>query len=305
MSKSVLDSIGEFLKPQAPFWACELTSKHVIVAGVDGKRRRIEGRVASELPAGGLNGSLAEANIANADAIRANVKDALIRAGFQGSEIGLVIPDEAARIAFLTADKLPKDPKEQLTFIRWKLKKTVPFDIDTAQIAHKVLGLHFSNGVATGTGVELVAAVSPRFIIQEYEQLMDGLDLHAGFILPSTIAALNLYQAPPGDSLFVKIAPDCVTTSIFQARRLAFYRRVAGAAVYDAVYPTILYYQDKLQGTAIQQLTVCGYDDHRRDAIVELEQKLNLSTQRLQPASVDDIYKPALGSVHASWQSLI
>lgn len=247
-----------------------------------------------ELPAEAVVGSLTENNIRNKDGARGTVQDALSRAGLRGYEIAVVIPDDAARIAFLSAENLPRNPEEQRTFIRWKLKKAVPFDVDTAQAAFRQLGPH-----------DLLVALSPRFVIEEYEDLMQALDLHAGFVIPSTLAALNLYTAPVEDALFLKINPDCVTTTVFQNGRMQFYRRVFDTPLYDAVFPTILYYQDKLGGKAMAQIMVCGYDSDLRSAVAELQDKLGIPAQRLEPKNVDDVFKPALGAVNLSWVSLI
>ncbi len=256
MSKTVVDRVREVFRPQAPLWACEVTSKHVIVAGVNKKRNQIEGKVATDVTPG-------------PEGLRAGVRYALSNAGFKGSEIGVVVPDDTARIAFLTAEKLSRDPEEQKT------------------------------------GVDLLVALSPRSIVQEYENLFDSLGIHAGMVMPSTLAALNLFNVPSVDALFLKIAPDCITTTVFQNQRMAFYRRIAETALYDAVYPTVMYYQDKLGGKALEQLTVCGYETDIRFSLVELQEKLGLSPERLDPKSVDDIFKPVLGSVHVLWQSLI
>jgi hypothetical protein len=146
--------------------------------------------------------------------------------------------------------------------------------------------------------VDLLVAVAPRSVVQEYEKLFDDLAIHAGMVLPSTLAALNLFTAPAGDALFVKIAPDCVTTTVFQNRRVQFYRRVTDVSLYDAVYPTVLYYQDKLGGTTFEQLFVCGYDADVSRSLLEIREKLGLSAERMAHESVDDIYVPALGAIH-------
>ena len=80
---------------------------------------------------------------------------------------------------------------------------------------------------------------------------------------------------------------------------------MTGLSLYDAVYPTLLYYQDKLGGKAFEQLFVCGYDSDLRSQLQEIQDKLGLAAQRIDPKSVDDIYKPVLGSMHLSCQNLI
>ena len=294
MSNGILEKVAEVFHPPVPLWACEITSKHVIVAGVSKRRSQVREKMAVQLPAGSVSGSLSGINIHNVEAARSTLKKALSDAAFQDSEITVIVPDDAARIAFLTVEQLSKNPDEQQTFIRWKFKKTVPFDVDSAQVAYRVLGPH--NG-----GIEMLVSLSPRSVIQEYEDLFDSLDLHAGLVMPSTLAALNVLNAPAGDVLFLKIAPDCITTTVFQDKRMRFYRRVTDVvSLYDAVYPTVMYYQDKLGGHAFQHLFVCGYDSDIRTLVAEIQEKLRLFAQPLEPRSVEDIFKPALGAVHLS-----
>src|SRR4030095_13462013 len=114
----------------------------------------------------------------------------------------------------------------------------------------------------------------------------------------STLAVLNLVKMPTVDSLFLKIAPDGVTTSVFQKQRLQFYRRVTDVSLYEAVYPTLLYYQDKLGGKAIEQLYVCGDGLDIKPQLEEVYDKLGLLGQRIEPKNIDDVFKPALGAIH-------
>jgi hypothetical protein len=282
LNKGLVETVTDFFKPQVPLWSCELTTRHVIIAGVNSRRNKISDKFAAELSTG--------KDVKDA---RPLVQALLSEVKFKGSEIAVVVPDSTARLAFLTAENPSSNPEEQQTFIRWKLKKSIPFDVDTAQVAYRILGPHRG-----GPGVDMLVALSPRAVVREYEALFDALDIHAGVILPSTLAALNLVTPPVGDALFVKVAPDCVTTTVFQSRRIQFYRRVTDASLYDAVYPTVLYYQDKLGGNALQHLYVCGYEGDLQMSLEEIQMKLGLSAQRVEPKVVEDIYKPALGAIH-------
>ena len=293
MSKSLLESVTEIFQPQLPAWACEFTSRHFIVAGLDPRRTSVIGKAAVDAPAGGLIGSLVDRNLNSPDNVLSMVRTGLSQAGAKGSEIAVVIPDDSARISFLAADKLPSGQEERETFIRWKLKKSMPFDVDSAQVAYKILGTHGAN-----KAVDLVVALSPRAVIEEYVDLMEKAELHAGFVIPSTLAAMNLLRTPAEDTLFVKIAPGCITTTVFQKRRFQFYRRVPEMPLYDAVYPTIMYYQDKLMGAGIERVVVCTYDDDARGPMAELQEKLNVPVGRLQPQHVGDLYKPVLGALN-------
>jgi hypothetical protein len=283
LSKRLVESITDFFKPQAPLWACEFTSKHVIAAGVNSRRNRVTDKFGAELPQGKL------------ESARPVLRQLLSQIGFKGNEIAVVVPDETCRIAFLTVENPSKNPEEQRTFIRWKLKKSLPFDVDTSQVAYRIVGPHRG-----GPGVDVLVALAPRTVVQEYEALFESVDIHAGLVLPSTLAASNLITPPAGDALFVKVAPDCVTTTVFQSQHVQFYRRVTDVSLYDAVYPTVLYYQDKLGGQTFDRLYVCGYDTDLQPSLDEIQQKLGLSAQHIEPRNLDDIYKPALGAIHFS-----
>jgi hypothetical protein len=80
---------------------------------------------------------------------------------------------------------------------------------------------------------------------------------------------------------------------------------VTDVSVYDAVYPTVLYYQDKLGGQNLDRLFVCGYDADLSGPMDELKEKLGLAPQYVEPKSIDDIYKPALGAIHLKPESVV
>ena len=74
--------------------------------------------------------------------------------------------------------------------------------------------------------------------------------------------------------------------------------------LFRSVFPTVLYYQDKLGGRNLTELVICTYDDMRA-AIGDLQDKLGITGKCLEPRDVDDLYKPALGAVNLSCTNLI
>lgn len=301
MSSAVLEPIAKLFRSPRPTWACEFTSRHLIVAGVDSGRRRVSGSITAALPDEAIAGSLSDKNFLKPDAVFDITRDAIQQAGARGFEMCVVIPDESSRFAFLSTENPPSKPQEREAFVRWKLKKTMPFDVDSAQVAYKVLGP--SSGEAKG--MDILVALSPRSIILEYESLLERLGFHAGYVVPSTLAVLSLFPPPVEDVMLVKLAPESITTTIFQNRRPQFIRRVGNIEVYDAVYPTVMYYQDKLGGAVLSGALVCGYDRDPRAEIEALQEKLGVPVRRMDPKNVDDIYKPALGALDWVWANSI
>jgi type IV pilus assembly protein PilM len=274
----------------------------LIVAGVSSSRKKITAKGISTLAPQTVTGSLMDKNIADNDSVFQFLKALVRDTGIKGTEIGVVIPDDSARISFITTETLPGSEEERIAFIRWKLKKTVPFDVDSAQIAYDVIE---TRSVGDNKGTDLLVALSPRTVIEEYELLMDSLGMEAGFVIPSSLAALNLFAVPTGDVLFLKIAPGCIATTIFRNGKAEFYRKVAETPLFDAIYPTLMYYQDKLSGIGLAGVTVCGYDSDLGSELSELQDRLNVPVHKLGPKSVDDIFKPVLGAVDVVWANLI
>jgi len=278
----------------------------VIIAGVDSSHKRVAGRAVEPLPEGAISGSLNGKNLVDFETVHDITKDAVRRAGVRGFEMSVVIPDDSSRIALVTADNLAGKAGDREAFLRWKLKKTVPFEVETAQIAYQVLGPREG---PEGKGFDVLVAVSPRSVVQEYEELLERLDLHAGYVVPSTVAVMNMGPqgpagAKPEDVLLVKVAPDSIATIVFQNRRPRFYRRVGEMPLYDAVYPTMMYYQDKLGGTTLSSAIVCGYDSDLLSEMEELEDRLKVPVRGMEPRNTEDIYKPALGAAGFVWANL-
>ncbi len=289
MSNWLLDGFREFFGPDVPRWACELTPDRAVVVGTGSDRRGVVSQAALELPPGAIAGDLRQAGLVDADGVKAVVRRALDQAGFSGSEIVAVVPDGVARVSIMKAETFPTEPAQQQSFIRWKLKKNVPFDIETAGLAYKKLA---QNG-----SVDILVALSPRGVTEQYEDLLESIGIHAGIVVPSTIAALNLLGAKQGDVLFLKASQEAVTTSVFIDGRLSFYRRVGAQPLYDAVHPTIMYYQDKLGGTGIRELITCVHDAATGDRAAELGTRLGIAGRSLYTADVGDVFKPALGAL--------
>lgn len=298
MTKNLLEPVTQLFRPQRPLWACEFTSKHLIVAGVNSSRKKISAKGISTLSENAVAGSLLEKNIVDHGAVFEFLRELIEETGFKGHEIGVVIPDDSARISFITTETLPGSEEERTAFIRWKLKKTVPFEIDTAQIAYNVMGTRTSG---ENKGSDLLVTLSPRSVIEEYELLMEELGCEAGFVIPSSLAALNLFAVPDGDVLFLKIAPECIATTIFRNGHAEFYRKVAETPLFDAIYPTLMYYQDKLNGSGLTGVTVCGYDKDMEPELSELQDRLLVPVQKLGPKAIEDIFKPVLGAVGMVW----
>jgi len=51
-------------------------------------------------------------------------------------DVALILPDFSARISVLDFDSFPTDAKEQAALVRFRLKRSVPFDVESAVVSY-------------------------------------------------------------------------------------------------------------------------------------------------------------------------
>ena len=86
----------------------------------------------------------------------------------------LILPDYAARVTVLDFDSFPSSPEEQLSLIRFRVKKTLPFDIDSAAVSY------FAQPAEKGATIEVVAVIVALEMIARYEALFRAHEFSAG-----------------------------------------------------------------------------------------------------------------------------
>lgn len=301
MSKGLLGGFASLFGSDVPRWACEFKPGGVAVVEASADRRHVVSKAWVRLDAGAIVPDLRDRNIPDAAPVDGALRRALDESGFSGSELVVVIPDDAVRTTLVETESFPSSLREQDSFIRWKLKKSLPFDVSGARVACQKLG---ENGV-----VEILAVLAPEVVVAEYESLVDRLGLHPGVVCPSTPAALNLLEPTDPefgtrDLLFAKLSPTAIVTAVIGGGRVRFYRCLPRrSSIEEAVYPTLMYYEDKLKATApdpstpgIARMIVCSEVEEGRE-IASTARTLGLETDSLYPAGVEDIYKPALGAL--------
>ena len=201
------------------------------------------------LPAGSLHANLLAVNIAQPDALRRAIEETLSAVGgsSRNRHVTLVVPDAAVRVLLLDFDTLPTNDSEAAAILRFRLRKTLPFDVDHSAISFDRLS---TNGV-----VRTVVAVSPRNVVQEYEQLLADIGYQSGVVMPSVLATLGIFD-PDRPALLVKI--DHETTSMVLAdstgiRLLRTLEHPGGVYSNDellrGVHGSLIYYEDNFNQT--------------------------------------------------------
>ena len=172
----------------------------------------------------------------------------------------VILPDYAARVSVLDFASFPSAPEEQLPLIRFRLKKTIPFDIDSAAVSY------FVQPSETGRKIEVVAVTVALEIIARYEALLRGANFHPGEVTTSALAALNLYRGPDQSAdvaIVAKLAGRALSLMVVSGESLKLFRCVELEAageeeVLSVLQPTFAYVEDEL-GTPARRLVLCGF----------------------------------------------
>jgi len=233
-----------------PSVVVEIAGPHVAVARWAGKSGHLEGVAAEPLPTGAVMPSPVETNVTQPDAVRAVLRRIFGRVEPGGAPVALLIPDPVVRVFILPFDTLPRRASDSLPLLRWRLKKSVPFDVDDTVIS-------WMRQVGRDGGLEVVTAVARQPIIREYEALIEPLGARPGVVLSSTLAAVPLLEER-GATLLVRLCGKNLSTVIVLGTNLCVYRstevRADAAtlepqAMLDEVFPAVAYYQDSWGST--------------------------------------------------------
>lgn len=252
-------SLFSWLASSPPDAAIEIAPDGVAIAvlGSRGSDSIVQAYGAAELTSGAIVPALAGRNIVDRAAVVEALQAACERAGHRPRRAALVIPDTAARVSLVRFDQVPSRREDLDQLIRWQVKKSLPFALEEASIAH-------SAGARSGTGGEFIVAAARRDVVAEYESVCDQAGIHAGLVDLATLSVVNLYLAsgaPIGDWLLVHIRPEYTSIAIMRGADLIFFRTRAeddAEPLADVVHQTAMYYQDRLEGQGFARVFAGG-----------------------------------------------
>lgn len=241
-----------------------------------------------ELPKGAIVPSAIEANIANAAVVNAAVKGICQTLEAKEEDAALLLPDPVIRVFVQHFDDFPRGAQEAIPMLRWKLKKSVPFEVDETLLS-------FMRQAPREDGVDVVTAIARLRIVKEYEALLEGTTVRPGVVLNSALAAVSLLddQKP---TLLARVSGTSLTTAIVREGVLAGYRCTELPAHTDVltpqmlleeVYPVAAYYQDTWK-EGIQSVNVAGLGERLREFVKPLEDEFKCPVRSLLNAAVSD-----------------
>src|SRR5271157_5934678 len=238
-----------------PRVACEVSAERVVAARAAEQAQTLEAVSSQALPSGTVTPGLQHANITSHETLVTALRESLAPVAGRSRDITLVIPDASTRILLLDFDTLPERPQDADSVVRFRLKKSLPFDVDTSSVS-------FDRQPAD-EGIRVVAAVTPRSVLEEYESVVRDAGYNPGAVLPSMIAALGVVDASR-PTMVIKVEPGTTTFAIVDQNQLLLYRAlenggtaVTGESLVDDVNTSLVYFKDRY-AVGVDRVLVAG-----------------------------------------------
>ncbi len=276
---------GSIHDAAAPATAVEIAANRVSAATVEarGGQPVVTAYAIEPLPDGALVPSLTAINTHNHTQVATALARVLDKVG-RPRRIGLLIPDQVARISVLRFEKVPPRAHDLDQLIRWQVKKAAPFPIEEAQVS-------YIPGIVAPDGHDFVVSVARRAIVEEYEALVTEHGAQPGLVDLSSFNVVNAVLAgsnpPTADWLLVDVAADSASILIVRGSHVIFFRnRTADAdgSLADLVHQSAMYYEDRLQGAGFSRVLLAGAGTLDADqARRSLEERLTTKVEAVDP----------------------
>jgi type IV pilus assembly protein PilM len=226
-----------------PKLACEVAADRVLAGRVSDSGDVVAECASHELAPGSVVPDLIETNLRQRSAVYKTIEDTLSRVGGRSRDVIAVLPDAAVRVVLLDFDALPTSRQEAEGVVRFRLKKSLPFDVDTAKVSY--------HAQISGGNVRVIAAVALSSVVEDYESAFREAGYSPGIVLPSMLAALGAANTT-GPTLVIKVDARTTSIAILDKQQLLLFRTlentrgvtITGEQLAEEVYPSVVFFQD-------------------------------------------------------------
>lgn len=248
----------------------------------------LDGYAVESLPVGALVPSAVETNIVNSPAVKAAVSDVCDRLSSRDEEVAMILPDTVIRVFVQHFEEFPRAAADAVPMLRWKLKKSVPFEADETVIS-------YMRQAPREAGVDIVTALARLRIIREYESLAEGIGLQPGVVLSSSLAAISLLEDEK-PTLLARVSGSALTTAIVRRGVLCGYRctdlpahgaNLTPQMLLEEIFPVAAYYQDTWQET-IKSVRLAGLGTRLPEFVRPIEDEFHCDVRSLLHYAVSD-----------------
>src|SRR6202451_4668906 len=242
-----------------PKLACETAPARVVAGRLAEKGGHLEACAVRELAPGAVVPDLLENNLRQRDAVQAGIEAVLNGVAGRARDVIAIVPDAAVRVVLVEFDSLPSDAEEAIGVVRFRLKKSLPFDVEKAKVSY--------HAQKFADGVRVVAAVALASVVEDYEAVFNQAGFTPGVVLPSMLAALGAAQGVR-PTLIVKVDAHTTSIAILNDGQLQLFRTlenmrgitITGEQLAEDVYPSVVFFQDTYH-LNIEKIFVAGLSD--------------------------------------------
>ena len=270
-----------------PSLAIEISPEQV--AGVRLSRTgSVGGYYVAALPNGAIVPSAIEPNVAKAAAVKSAITTVCRTLEAKMEDAALLVPDPVIRVFVQHFDDFPRSAEEAIPMLRWKLKKSVPFEVEETLLS-------YMRQPPQSEGVDVVTAIARLRIIKEYEALLEDQSLRPGVVLSTTLAAISLLEEQK-PTLLARISGTSLTTAIVREGVLAGYRctelpvhaeALTPQMLLEEIYPLAAYYQDTWR-EGIQAVRIAGLGGRLPEFVRPVEAEFRCPVRSLLGAAVSE-----------------
>ena len=265
-----------------PKLACEIASDRILAGRIADGGNGLEACAARELAPGSVVPDLVENNLRQMEAVRNGIEEALGSVGTRSKDVIAIVPDATVRVVLIDFDTLPSDSEEAAGVVRFRLKKSLPFDVDKAKVSY--------HAQKSGEGVKVVAAVALASVIEDYENAFREAGFSPGVVLPSMLAALGAADGKK-PTLVVKVDTRTTSIAILNEEQLQLFRTlenargvtISGEQLAEEVYPSVVFFQDTYH-LNIERIYISGLADSG-SAVPALQAQTGAEVQELVASS--------------------
>ncbi len=270
---ATMDALSR-LRPPFPPVAMEIDRNEVVLVRFKAKRGGkplLEAQAVRPMPEDCMPSSIFDHAVRPMTELTARFREMFELTGTRPGRISLVLPDNLAKISLLTLPERPSSQRQLDELVRSKMRRAVPFRLEEAAISYQVLP-------GEARQVALLVLLTPRHVIDRFEQSLASLGARVGLIDIATPNLINLCRQrletgsrDGKDMALLNCASNYFSLVIVRDGRLIFFRcktlSPEGEAVNDGngflvreVASSLSYYREKLDGQGIESVIVRGLD---------------------------------------------
>lgn len=247
-----MSALAHLWKDPPPSYAFELSEAGIAFARI-GPAPQIHFQPFEE---GMLSMSPVHDNIQKPEELLSRISALAPQNGNRKRRAALILPDYCARVAVLDFDAFPGAPEEQRALVRFRMKKSVPFDVERAVVSY-----YAQPRPADANRTEVVVAVIATEIVSRYEAPFRAAGFVPGYVTTSALAMLNMLE-PDGVTLVVKLSGRSLTALVLDGAALKLVRCVELEAagpeqIEGVIHPTVAYIEDELRAKP-KRMLLCG-----------------------------------------------